>query len=29
MGSQAATHWDALAHVGYDGKLYNDTPTPS
>ena len=27
MGSQAATHWDALAHVGYDGKLYNDTPT--
>jgi kynurenine formamidase len=26
MGSQAATHWDALAHVGYEGKLYNDTP---
>jgi kynurenine formamidase len=26
MGSQAATHWDALAHVGYDGRLYNDTP---
>jgi kynurenine formamidase len=26
MGSQAATHWDALAHVGYDGKLYNNTP---
>jgi len=26
MGSQAATHWDGLAHVGYDGKLYNDTP---
>ena len=26
MGSQAATHWDAIAHVGYDGKLYNDTP---
>jgi kynurenine formamidase len=25
MGSQAATHWDALSHVGYDGKLYNDT----
>ncbi|HVX17717.1 MAG TPA: cyclase family protein [Acidimicrobiales bacterium] len=23
MGVQAATHWDALAHVGYDGKLYN------
>ena len=26
MGSQAVTHWDALAHVGYDGKLYNDVP---
>jgi kynurenine formamidase len=26
MGSQAVTHWDAIAHVGYDGKLYNDTP---
>lgn len=26
MGSQAATHWDSLAHVGYAGKLYNDTP---
>lgn len=25
MGSQAVTHWDALAHAGYDGKLYNDT----
>jgi len=25
MGSQAATHWDALSHVGYEGKLYNDT----
>jgi kynurenine formamidase len=24
MGSQAVTHWDAMAHVGYDGKLYND-----
>jgi kynurenine formamidase len=24
MGSQAATHWDSLAHVGYDGRLYND-----
>jgi kynurenine formamidase len=23
MGSQAATHWDSLAHVGYDGLLYN------
>jgi len=26
MGSQAATHLDALAHVGYAGKLWNDTP---
>lgn len=26
MGSQAATHWDALAHAGYEDKLYNDTP---
>jgi kynurenine formamidase len=26
MGSQAVTHWDALSHVGYDGKLYNDVP---
>ena len=25
MGSQAATHWDALSHAGYDGKLYNGT----
>lgn len=24
MGVQAATHWDALSHVGYGGKLYND-----
>ena len=23
MGVQAATHWDALAHVGYSGELYN------
>jgi kynurenine formamidase len=23
MGSQAATHWDGLAHVGYEGRLYN------
>lgn len=23
MGVQAATHWDALAHVSYDGRLYN------
>jgi kynurenine formamidase len=27
MGSQAVTHWDAIAHVGYDGKLYNDVPS--
>jgi kynurenine formamidase len=26
MGSQAATHWDALSHVGYEGTLYNDVP---
>ena len=26
MGIQAATHWDALAHAGYEGLLYNDTP---
>jgi kynurenine formamidase len=26
MGVQAATHWDALAHVGYDGRLYGDRP---
>ena len=26
MGAQAATHWDALAHVGYEGLLYNNTP---
>jgi len=23
MGTQAATHWDSLAHVGYEGELYN------
>jgi len=23
MGLQAATHWDALAHVSYSGQLYN------
>jgi kynurenine formamidase len=22
-GTQAATHWDALSHAGYDGLLYN------
>ena len=26
MGIQAATHWDALSHVGYDNRLYNDVP---
>src|SRR5688572_19213336 len=23
LGCQAGTHWDALAHVSYEGKLYN------
>jgi kynurenine formamidase len=23
MGVQSATHWDALAHVSYDGRMYN------
>ncbi len=23
MGVQAATHWDALAHASYEGRLYN------
>lgn len=27
MGSQAATHLDGLAHVGYAGRLWNDTPS--
>jgi len=26
MGSQAATHLDALSHAGYEGLLWNDTP---
>jgi kynurenine formamidase len=26
MGSQAGTHLDALSHVGYEGRLWNDTP---
>jgi kynurenine formamidase len=26
MGVQAATHWDSLAHVGYEGVLYNGVP---
>ena len=25
MGVQAATHWDALAHVSYGGRMYNGT----
>jgi kynurenine formamidase len=27
MGVQAATHWDALSHVSYDGRMYNGYPT--
>ncbi len=26
-GLQSATHWDALAHAGYDDRLYNDNPS--
>ncbi|HZU79495.1 MAG TPA: cyclase family protein, partial [Acidimicrobiales bacterium] len=26
MALQAATHWDALAHVSYGGRLYNGHP---
>ncbi len=29
MGLQAATHWDALGHVSYDGFLYNGFPASS
>ena len=29
MGLQACTHWDALAHVSYGGKLYNGFPAGS
>ena len=29
MGLQACTHWDALAHVSYEGKLYNGFPASS
>jgi kynurenine formamidase len=25
-GTQSATHWDALSHAGYGGRLYNDVP---
>jgi kynurenine formamidase len=27
MGIQAGTHWDALAHVSYEGNLYNGVPS--
>lgn len=27
MGTQAATHWDGLAHAAYGGTLYNGHPT--
>ena len=26
MPLQCATQWDSLAHVGYDGRFYNDVP---
>ncbi len=26
MGAQVATHWDALAHVSYGGRVYNGMP---
>ena len=26
LGLQAATHWDGLAHVSYDGRMYNGVP---
>lgn len=29
LGLQACTHWDALAHVSYDGLLYNGHPASS
>ena len=29
MGLQAATHWDSLGHVSYDGRMYNGHPTSS
>lgn len=29
MALQAATHWDALAHVSYGGRLYNGHPSSS
>ena len=27
LALQAATHWDALAHVSYEGQLYNGVPS--
>jgi kynurenine formamidase len=27
MGTQAATHWDALSHGSYAGTMYNDHPS--
>jgi kynurenine formamidase len=29
MATQAATHWDALAHASYDGVIYNGYPASS
>jgi kynurenine formamidase len=29
MGLQSATHWDALAHISYAGKIYNGFPADS
>ena len=29
MGLQACTHWDALAHVSYEGRIYNGFPATS
>ena len=29
LGVQAATHWDALGHASYDGRLYNGFPVES
>ena len=29
LGLQSCTHWDALAHVGYSGLLYNGFPASS
>jgi len=29
MGTQSATHWDALSHVSYGGLLYNGHPATS